>query len=119
MAGRAIRVLAGVVLLAGILVMEQAAHAQTPPPLSSIDPKTFLDQPAGIRYGGLLYQATLKSGFIWDSNVFLNRQNALSDRIAYLSPGLAISTIDPNYRFRFLVDADHLELRSLGQRVAH
>lgn len=115
MAGRAIRVFAGALLLAGILVAGQA-HAQKLP-TSSIDPRSFPDQPAAIRYGGLLYQAMLRSGFIWDSNVFLNRQNAISDRIAYLSPGLAISTIDPNYRFTFQVDADHLEYDRLDSET--
>lgn len=108
MGRQAIRVLAGAVLLVGLLITGEQAVAQTPP-IASIEPSSFSDQPAAIRYGGLLYQASLKSGFIWDSNLFLSQNDRVSDRIAYVRPGLTVSTLDPNYKFTFRGEIDRLE----------
>gem|GEM_PF-5496815 len=84
------------------------AHAESPP-LKSIEPEIHPDQPAGIRYGGLLYHASLYSAMVWDSNIFSSRENVVADRIQVLRPGLTVSTLDPNYKFTFRSSLDHLE----------
>jgi hypothetical protein len=98
MAGRAARLLAGTVLAIGPIVSAPAVRAESPP-LSSVKPDSYPDMPAGIRYGNLLYHASVASGFAWDSNIFSSRENVIGDRITFIQPGLTISTLDPNRKF--------------------
>jgi hypothetical protein len=79
------------------------------PPLSSVPPDKYSDSPAGIKYGGLLYHATLESGIVWDSNIFSSKANVVADRIEFVRPGLTISTLDPNYKFTFQTSLEHLD----------
>ena len=100
MVGWAGKLLAGVCLATGLLVAMHGARGEAPP-LRSIEPDAYLDQPAGIRYGALLYHASLMSGMAWDSNIFSSKANVVADRILVLRPGLTVSTLDPNYKFTF------------------
>lgn len=102
------RLLARVLLATGMLVAAQAARAESPP-LKSIEPDAFPDQPAGIRYGSLLYHGSLFTGNVWDSNIFsANKANVLADRIQYIRPGLSVSTLDPNYKFTLRTSVEQL-----------
>ena len=80
MVGGAGRLLAGVCLATGLLVVAHGARGESPP-LRSIEPEAYSDQPAGIRYGSLLYHASLMSGMVWDSNIFASKENVVADRI--------------------------------------
>ena len=108
MVGGAGRLLAGVCLATGMLVAAYGARGETPP-LRSIDPETYSDQPAGIKYGSLLYHASLVSGTVWDSNIFSSKGNVVADRILVVRPGLTVSTLDPNYKFTLRTSLDHLD----------
>lgn len=102
------RLLAGVVLAAGVLVAAHGARGESPP-LKSIEPEVYSDRPAGMKYGLLLYHASLVSGTIWDSNIFSSKENVVADRILFIRPGLTVSTLDPNYKFTFRASAEHLD----------
>ena len=108
MVGGAGRLLAGVCLATGLLVVAHGARGESPP-LRSIEPEAYSDQPAGIRYGSLLYHASLVSGMVWDSNIFASKENVVADRIFYFRPGLTVSTLDPNYKFTLRTTLDHLD----------
>jgi hypothetical protein len=108
MVGGVGKLLAGVCLAIGLLVAARGARGESPP-LRSIEPETYSDQPAGIRYGMLLYHASLVSGTVWDSNIFSNKENVVADRILFIRPGLTVSTLDPNYKFTFRASVDHLD----------
>ena len=107
MVGGAARLLAGTVLAIGPLVLAPIARAEQPP-LGSIQPDAYKDAPAGIKWGGLLYQASVATGVAWDSNIFSSRENVVADRIEFIRPGLTISTLDPNYKFTFQASLDQL-----------
>lgn len=96
-------------LLAACLAAAPASLRAENPPLASVPADSFADKPAGIRWGGLLYNATITTGAAWDSNIFFSRNNVVSDRIVYIKPGLTVSTLDPNYKFTFRAQADHFE----------
>jgi len=108
MVGWAGRLLAGVCRATGLLVVAHGARGESPP-LRSIEPEAYSDQPAGIRYGSLLYHASLVSGMVWDSNIFASKENVVADRIFYFRPGLTVSTLDPNYKFTLRTTLDHLD----------
>lgn len=108
MAGSATRLLAGFLLATGLIVSPQVARGDSPP-LKTIEPDAYTDQPAGVKYGGLLYHASLMTGHIWDSNIFSSKQNIVADRILYVRPGITVSTLDPNYNFVFRTSFDVLE----------
>jgi len=108
MAGRAARLLAGAVLAIGPIVSGPGVRAESPP-LSSVKPDSYPDAPAGLRYGNLLYHASLVSGFAWDSNIYASKADVIGDRIAFIRPGLTISTLDPNRKFTFQASLQHLE----------
>ena len=80
------------------------------PPLRSIEPEAYSDQPAGIRYGSLIYHASLSErdglGF-----QHLRQQGECGRRPhpVILRPGLTVSTLDPNYKFTLRTNIDHLE----------
>jgi hypothetical protein len=107
MVGGAGRLLA-VCLATGVLVAAHGARGEGPP-LRSIEPEAYSDQPAGIRYGSLLYHASLLSGMAWDSNIFSSKTNVVADRILFVRPGLTVSTLDPNYKFTFRTSIQHLD----------
>ena len=65
MVGGAGRFLIRVCLATGLLAAAHQARGEGPP-LRSIAPDAYSDQPAGIRYGSLLYNASLTSGLAWD-----------------------------------------------------
>jgi hypothetical protein len=98
--------LAGLVL-AGMLVAGQTARGEAPP-LRPIDPLAYPDQPAGMKYGPLVYNASLMSGMVWDSNIFSSKEHIIADRIQFVRPGLTVTTLDPNYRFVLRAGLDHL-----------
>jgi len=108
MAGWAKRLLAGGFLAAGAFAAMPTANADAPP-LKSVEPDSYPDRPAGVKYGRLLYHASLLTGQIWDSNIFSSKDNVVADRILYVRPGLTISTLDPNYKFTFRTSVDHFE----------
>jgi hypothetical protein len=108
MVGGTGRLLAGVCLAIGLLVAAKGARGESPP-LRSVDLDTYSDQPAGIKYGLLLYHASLVSGTVWDSNIFSSKENVVADRILFIRPGLTVSTLDPNYKFTLRASLDHLE----------
>ena len=108
MVGGAGRFLAGVCLATGLLAAAHEARGEAPP-LRSIEPEAYSDQPAGIRYGSLLYHASLRSGMAWDSNIFSTKAHVVADRIVILRPGLTVSTLDPNYKFTFRANLQQLE----------
>ena len=91
-----------------MLVAAHGARGEAPP-LRSIEPEAYSDQPAGIRYGSLLYHASLLSGMAWDSNIFSSKTNVVADRIFFIRPGLTVSTLDPNYKFTFRTSIQHLD----------
>jgi hypothetical protein len=95
-------------LATGLFSTVQVAHAENPP-IKSIEPDLFPDQPAGIRHGLLLYHASLQTGFVWDSNIFSNRDNIIADRILLLRPGITVTTLDPNYKFTLRASMEHLD----------
>jgi hypothetical protein len=99
--------LAGMVL-AGLLVAAQTARGEGPP-LRTIDLQAFPDQPAGVKYGALVYNASLMSGMVWDSNIFSSKEHIIADRIQFVRPGLTVSTLDPNYKFVLRTSLDHLD----------
>jgi hypothetical protein len=107
MVGGAGRLLAGV-FLAGLVVAAQVARGDAPP-LASVDVDAYPDRPAGLRYGSLLYHASLVSGTVWDSNIFSSKENVVADRIFYVRPGLTVSTLDPNYRFTLRTAVESLD----------
>jgi len=108
MVGGAARLLAGTFLATGLLVCTPAARGEAPP-LSSVQADNYPDAPAGIRYGNLLYHASVESGVAWDTNIFSSKDNVVADRITFIRPGLTISTLDPNYKFSFRASLDQLE----------
>ena len=108
MAGWAKRLLAGSLLAAGAFASTPAVHAESPP-LKSVEPDAYPDRPAGVKYGGLLYQASLLTGHVWDSNIFSSKENVVADRILYVRPGLTVSTLDPNYKFTLRTSIDYFE----------
>ena len=108
MVGGTGRFLAGVCLSTGLLAAAHEAYGEAPP-LRSIEPEAYSDQPAGIRYGSLLYSASLRSGMAWDSNIFSTKVHVVADRIVILRPGLTVSTLDPNYKFTFRANFQQLE----------
>jgi hypothetical protein len=108
MVGGTGRFLAGVCLATGLLAAAHEAYGEAPP-LRSIEPEAYSDQPAGIRYGSLLYHASLRSGMAWDSNIFSTKAHVVADRIVILRPGLTVSTVDPNYKFTFRANMQQLE----------
>ena len=108
MAGRAARLLAGAVLAIGPIVSGPAVRAESPP-LSSVKPDSYPDNPAGIRYGNFLFHASVASGFAWDSNIFSSKDGVIADRITFVRPGLTISTLDPDRKFTFQTSLQHLE----------
>ncbi len=100
--------LAGLFLAAGTVVCAPWARADSPP-LKSVEPEVYTDQPAGIKYGPLIYHASLFTGTVWDSNIFSSRDNVVADRILVIRPGLTVSTIDPNYKFTLRTSMEHLD----------
>ena len=108
MVGGAGRFLIRVCLATGLLAAAHQARGEAPP-LRSIAPDAYSDQPAGIRYGSLLYNASLTSGLAWDTNIFSSKAHVVGDRILVLRPGLTISTLDPNYKFTFRSNLQQLD----------
>ena len=108
MVGGAGRLLAGAYLATALLVAAQGARGESPP-LKSVEPEAYTDQPAGIKYGQLLYHASLVSGTVWDSNIFSSKENVVADRILFIRPGLTVSTLDPNYKFTLRTSIEHLD----------
>jgi len=108
MAGWAKKLLARALLAAGVVASVPAVRADSPP-LKSTVPESYEDQPAGVKYGRLLYHASLLSGQIWDSNIFSSKENVIADRILFVRPGLTVSTLDPNYKLTFRTSLDYLE----------
>ena len=108
MVGGAGRFLFAICLATGLLAAAHEVRGEAPP-LRSIAPEAYSDQPAGIRYGSLIYNATLTSGVAWDSNIFSTNANVAADRILILRPGLTVSTVDPNYKFTFRAHLQQLE----------
>jgi hypothetical protein len=111
MVGGAGRFLIRVCLATGLLAAAHQARGEGPP-LRSIAPDAYSDQPAGIRYGSLLYNASLTSGLAWDTNIFSSKAHVVGDRILVLRPGLTISTLDPNYKFTFRSNLQQLDYES-------
>jgi hypothetical protein len=108
MVGGTGRFLAGICLAAGLVLAAHEVRGEAPP-LRSIEPESYSDQPAGIRFGALLYHASLRSGMAWDSNIFSTKAHVVADRIVILRPGLTVSTVDPNYKFTFRANIQQLE----------
>ncbi len=77
--------------------------------MRSIEAESFPDQPAGLKYGSLLFHSSLATGTVWDSNIFSSKDNIIADRILYVRPGLSVSTLDPNYKFTLRTSVDHLD----------
>jgi hypothetical protein len=102
------RFLAVVCLATGLLTAAREVHAEAPP-LRIIEPEVYSDQPAGIKYGPLLYHASLMTGMAWDSNIFSTKLHVVADRILVVRPGLTVSTLDPNYKFTFRANFQQLE----------
>ena len=85
MGGSAARLLAGTILALGPFVSAPGARAESPP-LSSVQPDNFSDAPAGIKYGNLLYHASVASGVVYvsseDGNLYaINQGGTLRERI--------------------------------------
>src|SRR5262245_19302725 len=121
MRGRAAGLLAGVYLVAGLFAAAPNVYAQSPP-LGSIPPEAFTNQPAGIRSGDLLFHGYVTTGTAYDSNIFSTHDNATSDRILFVRPGLVVSTLDPNYRFTlrgYLEDIEYEKTTSENRLNAH
>lgn len=112
MCGRARLTIAGLSLVAGLLVAQPCAMAEAPP-LRSIPPDAFEDKPAGLRLGGLVYSANVSTGAIYDSNVYSSNTDVAADRILLLRPELSISNLDPNHRFTFRAMIEDLEYERL------
>jgi hypothetical protein len=112
MCGRAKRAIAGLGLVVGLLAALPRAAAESPP-LRSIVPEAYLDAPAGIKAGGLLFHSAVASGIIYDSNVFAS-DIATADRVTLLRPSLSVRTLDPNYKFTFRSFLENLEYDKLS-----
>lgn len=112
MRGRGTRAIAAFSLVVGLLAAFSRALAEAPP-LRSIAPEAFADNPAGIKAGGLVYHSSLASALIYDSNLLSSHTDVISDQALLLRPGISISTIDPNYKFTFRSFLESLQYQDM------